>query len=67
MFKLILLDYSMYGMDGPQTAKEIRRVISEHGLAQPHICCCSAYTEQSFVDTAVSSGMDDFMSKPVQV
>ena len=47
MFKLILLDFSMPGMDGPEVARQIRS-LCENNLVlteaeQPFICCCSAY------------------------
>ena len=45
MFKLILLDYSMQDMNGPQVAMKVRELVAEHNLNQPLICCCSAYTE----------------------
>ena len=33
MYKLILLDYSMPVMEGPETALEIRQVIAENNMA----------------------------------
>ena len=47
-YKLILLDYSMPQMDGPQTAKainaEIRRLSNEQsGSLYPQIVCLTAY------------------------
>ena len=32
MYKLILLDYCMEGMDGPEVAREIRRLLHETGI-----------------------------------
>ena len=32
MFKLILLDYSLAEMDGPEIAREIRRLLDEKGI-----------------------------------
>ena len=50
MYKLILLDYSMPDLDGPQVAKAIRAHFEDNGLLdlRPYICCVSAYTEASF-------------------
>ena len=49
MYKLVLLDYSMPGMDGPAVAKEIHRIFETSLLLtpqdRPHIVCCSAYGE----------------------
>ena len=43
MYKIILLDYSMPEMDGPQVAIELRQMLEEARLAIPYICCCTAY------------------------
>ena len=54
MYKVILLDYSMPEMEGPQVAIEIRRMLSGSILVDqsshkpPYICCCTAYVEASF-------------------
>ena len=52
MYKVILLDYSMPEMDGPQVAIEIRRMFKESILLDqshvPYICCCTAYEDASF-------------------
>ena len=65
MFKLILMDYCMPCMDGLETAQKIRKLISSKGLAQPHICCASAYSGPNFVSEALNSGMDSYIAKPV--
>jgi len=69
MYKVILLDYSMPEMDGPQVATEIRRMLSNSILAGdaqvPFICCCTAYAEASFKGRALQLGMDHFMTKPL--
>ena len=65
MFKLILLDYSLAEMDGPEIAREIRRLMNEKGIEQPYICCCSAYLEESFKTKAFEAGMNDYMDKPI--
>ena len=69
MYKLILLDYSMSDLDGPQVASAIREhfetsdwLCTRH---RPYICCVTAYQEASFKNKAFSSGMDRFVSKPV--
>ena len=52
MYQLIMLDYSMPDLDGPQVAIQIRELIFENehlGEAKdPYICCCTAYAEASF-------------------
>ena len=65
MYKVILLDYSMPDMDGPQVSIKIRKIISSTGLAEPFICCCTAYSENVYRDRAIEAGMDFFLSKPI--
>ena len=69
MYKVILLDYSMPEMDGPQVAAEIRRIFQNSVLLDtesvPYICCCTAYSEATFKRQALASGMDHFITKPI--
>ena len=58
MYKIILLDYSMPGMDGPQVAIETRKLLKSAGVKTPYICCCSAYSEASYKQNALEVGMD---------
>ena len=49
IYELVLLDYSMPVMDGPQFARELIRVLTEaENLPLPFICCCTAYPEAAF-------------------
>ena len=43
MYKFILQDYSMPGIGGLAVAQEICRLVAEHGLKKPYLCCCTAY------------------------
>jgi len=69
MYKLILLDYSMPEMEGPQVAMAIRNlfktsiVLSEGET--PYICCCTAYDDAEFKRKALTAGMDDLLTKPI--
>ena len=69
MYKLILLDYSMPEMDGPQVAVAIRSLFRTSILVTeidtPYICCCTAYGEAAFKKKALSAGMDNFLTKPI--
>ena len=70
MYKLIMVDFCMPEMDGPTLTRYVRKTISKYqaktrgseglSLTQPYICCCTAYMEPSFKETALQSGMDDF-------
>ena len=46
MYKLIICDYSMPEMDGPQVARAIREML--YDICEPMICCCTAYTQATF-------------------
>ncbi len=69
MYKIILLDYSMPEMDGPQVAIEIRRLLTQSILFDnkdmPFLCCCTAYAEATFKRQALQAGMDQFLTKPI--
>ena len=66
MYKLILLDFSMPEMDGPEVAVQIRRLIDEAAIEQPYICCCTAYTNDSYGRRAIESGMNQVLTKPIK-
>ena len=63
MYSLIICDYSMPEMDGPQVAKAIRLILN--GIFEPVICCCTAYQEQTFKTNAMLAGMDQYLVKPL--
>ncbi len=65
-YKLIFLDYSMPEKDGPQTAIDISNYCLENSIQKPYICCVTAYSEARFKNTALASGMDRFIVKPIQ-
>ena len=53
-------------MDGPTTARHLRKLIATNEIEeQPYICCCSAYTGDNFIEEAYEAGMDKFLTKPV--
>ena len=48
LYKVILIDFCMPGLDGPQTAIHIRELCQDAGRQVPYMACCSAYTESTF-------------------
>ena len=65
MYKLIMLDYCMADMQGPQVAITISALLESQNLPAPYMCCCSAYDGQTYYRAAISSGMDLFLRKPI--
>lgn len=62
-FGLILMDVQMPGMDGCQTAAEIRRL--EAGCRRTPIVAISANTREEDRRRCLDAGMDGFIEKPV--
>ena len=48
MFRLILLDFSMPDMDGPEVYRKIKQTMKDSGLQIPYVACCTAYSEDIF-------------------
>jgi len=67
-FDVILMDIEMPKMDGFETTQKIREIEStdlERG--QSKIFALSAHTKAEFSEKAIASGMNDFLSKPVNL
>jgi CheY-like chemotaxis protein len=64
-YDVILMDIGMPEMDGLQATKCIRH----HWPAgeQPHIIAVTAYGRSNVREICLDAGMDDFISKPVQI
>lgn len=58
---LILLDYSMPGLSGPEVAQRIRQ--RPQSAAVP-IILLTASTEEEHIDLAFAAGADDYVTKP---
>jgi osomolarity two-component system sensor histidine kinase SLN1 len=61
-YDLILMDVQMPNMDGLEATRLIRKV----GFKRP-IIALSAYSDESNIKDCLDSGMDDFVSKPIQL
>lgn len=58
-FDLVLMDYEMADMNGPEAARKILEI-------SPHrIVGLSAHVGAEFIDACLESGMSDFLSKPI--
>lgn len=65
-FDIILMDMQMPVMDGCTAAAEIRKLArTDAGSVQ--IYACTANTFQEDRERAIQSGMDDFLTKPIDV
>ena len=74
MYKIILMDFSMPEMDGPQTTERILELFRDNPMLSgennennnvPFICCCTAYDDISYQRKAMKSGMSKFLTKPI--
>ena len=73
MYKLIFLDFNLRdGMNGPETAFQMRKIFQSYEanhqttfFTRPYICCLTAQSGKKFRDVAISNGMDNFYTKPI--
>ena len=63
-FDLILLDVSMPGMNGYQTAQEIRR---QKQLSKLTVVALTAHAIAGERERCLAAGMDDFLAKPFEL
>ena len=52
LFDLIVTDFSMPQMDGPQLIEAIRTLCDHEDIRQPYITCCTSYTDDTFANRA---------------
>ncbi len=61
VYKLIMMDYSMPDINGPEASKRIREFLTERGIprkSQPYICLLTAYSGKKYHENALEAGMD---------
>ena len=66
-FDMVLMDIEMPDKDGYETTKAIRSWEASHNHTPIKIVALSAHAASEFKDKALSSGMNDFLSKPVSI
>ncbi len=64
---LVLMDVSMPEMNGMDATKEIRRHESDHGFERCPIIALTANAMRGDREKCLEAGMDDFMSKPIEM
>lgn len=65
-FDLILMDIQMPEMNGIEASKKIREIEVKTGTHTP-IIALTAYALQEELDKCISSGMDTYITKPINV
>ncbi|MDQ8037903.1 MAG: ATP-binding protein [Pedobacter sp.] len=66
-FSLVLMDCEMPVMDGYVATREIRRFEQGEGRARVPIVAISAHVTQHHIDNCYAAGMDDHLSKPLNL
>lgn len=62
-YHIIFMDIQMPGMDGYETTKRIRERLNENTV----IIAMTAHALEDVRERSIQAGMDDFMTKPVQL
>ncbi len=65
LFDVILMDIQMPEMDGIETTRMIKKLISSN--EQPVIIAMTANNRKDAKDTYIQEGMDDFIPKPMDI
>ena len=72
VFDLILMDFQMPGLSGPDTTVQIRRLLGQEVVRlpflhkeRPLICGMTALSHQEVFSLATEKGMDELMLKPL--
>ena len=54
-------------MDGYEATDKIREFIHQQEASQPIISAVTGHTEQAYIERALNAGMNQVLSKPVNV
>ena len=66
-FDLVLMDMQMPVLSGPEACEQIRQHEAAHGLRHTPIMAMTANAMSKDSELCLAAGMDDFMSKPLDV
>ena len=66
-YKVIFMDVQMPGCDGLQATRKIRAWEEREQRARTPICALTAHANDSDVQACIDSGMDRYLSKPINV
>jgi CheY-like chemotaxis protein len=64
VYDVILMDVQMPEMDGLDSTRQIRKLIS---VTQPHIIAMTANAMEGDREMCIAAGMNDYISKPIRV
>ncbi len=62
----MFMDVSMPRMNGYESTKQIRDYETQNGLTHVHIVGLSGNARQEHAETGIQSGMDQYITKPIQ-
>jgi signal transduction histidine kinase len=66
-YDIIFLDVQMPEMDGYETARRVRARWADNDAARPRMIALTANAMPGDRDLCLSAGMDDYISKPMQI
>ena len=66
-FGVVIPDCSMPEMDGYELTRTIRKIEASSGLIRTPILACTAIALGGEAAACIAAGMDDYLSKPVEL